>query len=140
MYFGYFWAIKQITDKATSAGVPFDSFLASPTVTEAENILYSVGWFQTEIDEGGVEQYFANGSKEEFDSLVKALTLVSANETAKAIGKCATAQLKYNTLSAPSESDEEKLAEKIQNIWDDVTEDYISKAVSYVRNVLLPVN
>lgn len=137
LYFGYFWALEQITRKAEAANMTFDSFLCNEAITDIENILFSIGWFQTEIDEGGTEQYFCNGNKEEFDSLIKALTIVGASETAKVINKCVDIQLKYNALQTPSEKDDEKRAEKIEAIWDDVTEDYVDKATAYVKQVIL---
>lgn len=137
MYFGYFWALHQIENKSKAAGIPFNEFLGSGEVTDVESVLYSIDWFQTEIDEGGATQYFDNGTAAEFNSLIKALTLVNASETLKAVKKCVAIWERYNNLQNPSEDDFEAFSEKIEDVLGDVTEDYIEKAVEYVKRTII---
>ncbi|MBD5636208.1 MAG: DMP19 family protein [Clostridia bacterium] len=135
LYLGYFWALESIERKAKEAGIPTYDFVCDPAVTDEENILYSVGWLNTEVDEGGVEQYFSNGSEEEFEALLNALQTVGATQTYKTVSKCVKLRKKYDALENPTESASEKLCEKISDEWDNLTEDYVCLAITYIRNL-----
>lgn len=135
LYYGYFWALESIERKACAAGVPFGKFLSNSTVTDEEIILYYVGWLDTEINEGGAEQYFYNGDSCEFEALLRALKLIGAAQTEKTVERCVKLRQKYESIAEPSEEATEKYYEKLADEWSDLTEDYIELAIAYIRKI-----
>ena len=111
--------MDSISDKTGKKSLP--EFLSKGgIITDEENILYSIGWFETEVSEGGLEQYFLNGNAVEFEYLIKALTLVGAMQTVKI----------FQERTKPN-ADFELLGIEMKN------EDYISKAIGYLRKIYM---
>ncbi len=131
---GYNWALAKIEERAKEAGLGLYEFLVNKQIPEDEAILYSVGWLQAEMENGGIEQYFSNGDKKEFDLLIKALTTVGATQTAEAIKKGARMISTFNKKQSPTDYDCEKLSEKFENLESELTEDYASLTVKYLKN------
>ncbi len=131
---GYNWALAKIEERAKEAGLGLYEFLGNKQIPEDEAILYSVGWLQAEMENGGIEQYFSNGDKKEFDLLIKALTTVGATQTAEAIKKGARMISTFNKKQSPTDYDCEKLSEKFENLESELTEDYASLTVKYLKN------
>jgi hypothetical protein len=134
---GYFWALDSIENKAKAAGIGLRDFIGNEQITDTENALYAVGWFETELDEGGIDQYFSNGEQFEFDFLIKALTLIGANETVKVIQKGIKLKAGFEKKADPTESDYEKLSEKFEALENELTEDYKGLTIRYLKNKLL---
>lgn len=130
---GYNWALEKIEKKAKDAGLGLYEFLGNEQIAEDESILYSVGWLQAEIENGGMEQYFSNGDKKEFDLLIKALTTVGATETVEAIKKGARIIATFNKKQNPTEYECEKLSEKFENLECELTEDYAKLTIQYIK-------
>ncbi len=130
---GYNWALEKIEKKAKDAGLGLYEFLGNEQITEDESILYSVGWLQAEIENGGMEQYFSNGDKKEFDLLIKALTTVGATETVEAIKKGARIIATFNKKQNPTEYECEKLSEKFENLECELTDDYAKLTIQYIK-------
>jgi len=131
---GYNWALAKIEERAKAAGLGLYEFLGNKQIPEDEAILYSVGWLQAEMENGGIEQYFSNGDKKEFDLLINALTTVGAAKTAEAIKKGARMIAAFNKKQSPTDYECEKLSEKFENLESELTEDYASLTVKYLKN------
>ncbi len=129
---GYNWALNQIEQKAKTAGTELYDFLGNEQIAEVEGILYSVGWLQAEIENGGIEQYFSNGDKKEFDLLINALTAVGAVETAGVIKKGARMVANFNKKENPEMYERDKFYERLEKLGDDLTEDYAVLTIKYL--------
>ncbi len=129
---GYNWALNKIEQKAKTAGAELYDFLGNEQIAEVEGILYSVGWLQAEIENGGIEQYFSNGDKKEFDLLINALTAVGAVETAGVIKKGARMVANFNKKENPELYERDKYYERLEKLRDDLTEDYAVLTIKYL--------
>ena len=131
---GYNWALEQIEKKAKDAGLKTDDFLEKEQVPQDEKILYSVGWLQGEIENGGIEQYFCNNGKRDFELLINSLTTVGASETVSAIKKGVRMIENFNKKTSPSDYEYEKLSERFSNLECDLQEDYAALTIKYLMN------
>lgn len=129
---GYNWALNKIEQRAKAAGVELYDFLGNEQITEDEGILYSVGWLQAEIENGGIDQYFSNGKKKEFDLLINALTAVGATGTAGIIKKGARMVANFNKKENPELYERDKYYERLEKLGDDLTEDYAALTIKYL--------
>lgn len=120
---GYFWALDSINRKEKQFNMSFDEILNSDKVTDEELILYTIGWLETEIGEGGIGQYFTNGDEKEFGCLIKALKIIGATETIKVIEDGIKRKQK-------NVSDEEYL-----DLEEKLDEDYVGLAIQYIKKI-----
>lgn len=130
---GYNWALEKIEERAKAENIKLYDFTGNEQIPENESILYSVGWLQAEIENGGIEQYFLNGDKKEFDLLIKSLTAIGAAKTAEAIKKGARMIANFNKKENPDDYEYEKLSERFENLEVELTEDYAALAIKYLK-------
>lgn len=120
---GYFWALDSIERKAKQYNMSFDDILSCDKITDEELILYTIGWLETEIGEGGIGQYFTNGDEQEFGCLIKALKIIGATQTVKVVQEGIKRKQKN-----VSDEDYFDLEEKLD-------EDYVGMAIDYIKKL-----
>lgn len=130
---GYNWALEKIEERAKAENIKLYDFTGNEQIPENESILYSVGWLQAEIKNGGIEQYFSNGDKKEFDLLIKSLTAIGATKTAEAIKKVARMIANFNKKENSDDYEYEKLSERFENLEVELNEDYAALAIKYLK-------
>ncbi len=122
---GYFWALESIERKEKELNIPFYSLFKENKITNEELILFSVGLFETFLQDDGLEEYFASEANEGVAYLIKALKLIGAEDTAKSIKK---------GIKILACNDSEDKTEKFIKLEEELDEDYIGKAIQYIKN------
>jgi hypothetical protein len=131
---GYFWTLDNIEKKAKKAGVRLQDFIGNEQITELENVLYAIGWFETELGEGGFGQYVFNGEQFEFDFLIKALNLVGAKDMVKVVRMGVKLKVDFKNRGNSTDNDYERLTQKLNDFADEINEEYVQFAVEYCKN------
>jgi hypothetical protein len=134
---GFFWAFDRIEERAKKKGVDSFEYAYSNELADIERILFSVGRLDAEIANGGFSQYLSNSYDNDFDLLIKSLTLVGAEKTAQLIKKSAKLMNDFDKKENKTDSDYEKIDERIENTDADLSgEDYVGLAIKYVKGKL----
>lgn len=122
---GYFWSLDNLEKYAEQDGKKLPEYLydyltGKSKEISVELILYSVGWFNAELQNGGLRQYAENDIGHiERGLLILSLSQVNAVKTAETIAR---------TLEP--DADLEEIEESLGN------EDYIALTILYVKQVI----
>ncbi len=132
---GHFWALDKLNKWAAQEGQSPTKYLENHKLPEIENILYSIGWLETEIESDGFFNFITGDNAAEFDRMIEALNLVGAGETAKVLEKGKKLMLSFHELQEKPLEVYRSFEEKSLKIEEELdAEDYVDMAINYIRN------